>query len=114
MTVDFRSNDAYRGAFFNAFALTELQKMVAEQVGVDVGEYIHIASSFHIYGSCFDEFKGFINMTKNRNPEDLVYNTEDALPFFVQACDTLLAEEDMPEGKKEKVRQRKAYLESLL
>lgn len=114
MTVDFRSNDAYRASFMNIFALTELQKYVAEQVGVDVGEYIHHADSFHIYGSCFDEFKSFLNMVNKREFEDRTYRTQDALPFFLQGCDILLAEEDMPEIKKEIVCQRKLYLESLL
>jgi thymidylate synthase len=114
MTVNFRSNDAYRAAYFNMYALTELQKLVADQVGVDVGEYVHIASSFHIYGSYFDEFKGFLNMVEKREFEDRTYRTEDALFFFIQGCESLLKEDKMPEDKKQKVRERKAYLESLL
>jgi thymidylate synthase len=114
MTVHMRSNDAYRAAYMNMYAFTELQKLVADQVGVPVGEYIHISDSFHLYGSYFDEFKNFLNMTENREEEDLVYNTSDALPFFVMGCDTLLSEEKMPKDKKQKVRARKAYLESIL
>ena len=114
MVINMRSNDSYRASFMNMHAFTELQKLVADEVGVSVGEYVHISDSFHIYGSCFDDFKGFLNMTSKREPEDLVYDTSDAIPFFVAGCDTLLGEKGMPEDKKQKIRERKTYLESLL
>jgi thymidylate synthase len=45
----------------NAYALTELQKMIAgkisEKIGreVSVGRYVDISDSLHIYGSYFDD-----------------------------------------------------------
>jgi len=96
------------------YALTELQKFVADEIGVPTGSYTHHADSYHIYGSYFDEFKGFLNMVEKREFEDRTYDTKDALPFFVMGCDTLLAEEKSPEDIKQKVRERKAYLESIL
>jgi thymidylate synthase len=63
MNVRFRSNDAYKAAFMNIFALVELQRRIAGRVSeivgktVRVGRYCHLADSYHIYGSYFREFE---------------------------------------------------------
>jgi len=114
MNVHIRSNDGFKAAFMNFYAFIELQKMVAKETGMEVGSYIHMADSFHIYGSYFDEFKGFLDNLKNREFKDRVWDTKFAIPFFIDGCDVLLAEEDMPETKKQLVKERKAYLEKLL
>jgi len=110
MTVHMRSNDAYKAAFMNMYAFVELQTEVARQVGVDVGEYCHIADSFHIYGSYFDEFEGFLKIIENRASDDRVWDASFATDMFVEGCDILLAEADMPADKKEKIQQRKQQL----
>ena len=48
LCVHMRSNDAYKAAFMNMYAFVELQAMVANAVGAQVGEYCHFADSFHI------------------------------------------------------------------
>ena len=53
MYVLFRSNDAVKATYMNAFALIELQKVVAGAIGVDVGSYVHRANSFHCYEKDF-------------------------------------------------------------
>jgi thymidylate synthase len=64
MNVRFRSNDAYKAAFMNMFALVQLQRKIAERISelsgrrVQVGRYCHMADSYHIYGSYFREFEG--------------------------------------------------------
>ncbi len=64
MNVRFRSNDAYKAAFMNMFALVQLEKKIAESISAKTGElvvpgrYCHIADSYHIYGSYFREFEG--------------------------------------------------------
>ena len=45
----FRSNDACKATFMNAFALIMLQKRIADELGVGVGIYVHRANSFHCY-----------------------------------------------------------------
>ncbi len=112
MNVHMRSNDAFKAAFMNMYAFTELQRVMAAEIGVDPGEYMHIADSFHIYGSYFADFEGFQKCIAGRAPEDRVYNTEECLPFFLQGCDTRLGEEDMPADKKALVEKRKAELMS--
>ena len=64
MNVRFRSNDAYKAAFMNIFALTRLQQQIAARVGeltgtsIGIGRYCHMADSYHVYGSNLAEFTG--------------------------------------------------------
>jgi thymidylate synthase len=63
MNVRFRSNDAYKAAFMNIFALVQLQQKIANRVSelsgrtVKPGRYCHLADSYHLYGSYFREFE---------------------------------------------------------
>ena len=111
MNAHMRSNDAYKAAFMNMYAFTELQGLIARAIGVIPGEYIHIADSFHIYGSYFDEFKGFLKMSRERSFEDRTYTTEFARPIFVEGCDILLEEPDMPQASRDAVEVRKQELQ---
>ena len=49
MHAHMRSNDALKAAFMNMYAFTELQRKVAEELGVPVGYYMHVADSYHVY-----------------------------------------------------------------
>ncbi len=84
MNVRFRSNDAYKAAFMNIFALVQLQRKIAERVsavtGTDVipGRYCHLADSYHIYGSYFHEFEGrFLGALNKRTFEQRTMRYED-------------------------------------
>ena len=61
--VRFRSNDAYKAAFMNMFALVQLQQRIAERIAtqsgrpVRLGRYVHQADSYHLYGSYFADFQ---------------------------------------------------------
>ncbi len=61
MNTHWRSRDLYKAWFMNVYALTDLQKIIAEQISqkidkpVKVGRYVDISDSLHIYGSYFDE-----------------------------------------------------------
>lgn len=84
MNVRFRSNDAYKAAFMNIFALVQLQKRIAARVSeltgkpVDVGRYFHCADSYHIYGSYFQEFEGrFLGALQKRSFEQRTMRYED-------------------------------------
>ena len=56
----FRSNDATKAAFMNAFALIMLQKRIADTLGLPVGSYTHRANSFHVYERDYDMFDGYV------------------------------------------------------
>ena len=111
MTAHMRSNDAFKAAFMNMHAFTELQHVIAERVGAEPGEYMHICDSFHIYGSYFEDFEGFLKTVADRSEDQRVYTTDFAKDFFIEGCDALLAEDDMPPEKKAIVEKRKAELQ---
>jgi thymidylate synthase len=60
MNTHWRSRDLYKAWFMNVYALTDLQKLIAERIAektgtpVKVGRYVDISDSLHIYGSYFD------------------------------------------------------------
>lgn len=110
MTCHMRSNDAFKAAFMNMYGFTELQRHVAGESGVDCGEYIHICDSFHIYGSYFDEFEGFLRMAEQRDVDQRVFESDFARDFFIEGCDALLAEEDMPDDRRALVVERRRQL----
>jgi thymidylate synthase len=56
----FRSNDATKATFMNAFALIMLQKRIAEKLDVPIGSYTHRANSLHVYKRDYDMFEGYI------------------------------------------------------
>ncbi len=58
--VLFRSNDATKAAYMNAFALILLQKRIADTLGVGVGTYTHRANSFHVYERDYAMFDGYV------------------------------------------------------
>jgi thymidylate synthase len=81
LQASIRSNDAFKAAFMNMFAFTELQKEVAkaisERLGREItpGEYVHFANSYHIYGSYFEQFEGFLTTLKERSFEERVWDS---------------------------------------
>ncbi len=91
MSAHIRSNDAYKAAFMNMYAFTELQKVIAERVserlerGIKVGQYNHIVDSFHIYGSYFEDFQGFLGTLKVRTFEQRTFTTEQIAPLVQEA-----------------------------
>ena len=48
-SVLFRSNDALKATFMNAYALIRLQERIAVELGAEMGTYTHRANSFHCY-----------------------------------------------------------------
>ena len=59
MNTHWRSRDLYKAWFMNAYALTDLQRRIADRLSeklntpVRVGRYVDISDSLHIYGSYF-------------------------------------------------------------
>jgi len=81
LNVHMRSNDAFKAAFMNMWAFTDLQRYVAEQIGrragkkLRCGPYAHIVDSFHIYGSYFKEFEGFLASAEKRTFEERTWDS---------------------------------------
>lgn len=49
MSVTMRSNDAYLGLPHDVFCFTMLQELVAAELNLELGEYIHMVGSMHLY-----------------------------------------------------------------
>ena len=75
MKVLFRSNDACKAAFMNAFALIMLQKRVSDELGIEVGTYAHRANSFHCYERDFEMLDGYVN--RIIHGDDTTYSYQD-------------------------------------
>jgi thymidylate synthase len=85
MNVHMRSNDAYKASFMNMWAFTDLQRYVAEEVSrrsgraLKPGAYAHIVDSFHINGSYFKEFEGFLNSVRKRSFSERTWDSTSEL-----------------------------------
>jgi thymidylate synthase len=97
MNVRFRSNDAYKAAFMNMFALVEMQRRMAARVSelsgktVWVGRYCHMADSYHIYGAYFREFGGrFLGALDKRTFEQRTLRYADVRELMEEARPQIL------------------------
>jgi thymidylate synthase len=97
MNVRFRSNDAYKAAFMNMFALVHLQSMIAARVRelsglpLRLGRYCHLADSFHIYGSNLTEFRGrFLGAIQKRSFDQRTMRYEDVRELMESARPAIL------------------------
>jgi thymidylate synthase len=84
MNTHWRSRDAYKAAFMNIYAFTELQKEIAARIStklgkeIGVGRYVDITDSYHIYGSYFDEFQErFLKIISERSFEERTWRSDD-------------------------------------
>jgi len=102
LNVHMRSNDAFKAAFMNMWAFTDLQRLVAEEVGLRLGRkirpgpYAHIVDSFHIYGSYFREFEGFLESCRKRSFAERTWDSRDEIvqAAFESARRLLLMEKE--------------------
>src|SRR3974390_1879332 len=92
MNVRFRSNDAYKAAMMNIFALVQLQQRIAARVAdlagmpVGLGRYCHMADSYHIYGSNLKEFEGrFLGALDRRTFEQRTIRYDDVREMMEEA-----------------------------
>lgn len=77
MNTNWRSRDAFKAAYMNMFALTELQRQMALRISelggktIGVGRYYDQSDNFHIYGSYLrrGEMEGFLKSIDKRTFE---------------------------------------------
>jgi thymidylate synthase len=100
LNAHWRSRDAFKAAYMNMFALTDLQRHIAEQISkrlgraIGIGRYVDISDSFHIYGSYSEEFEQFLGTIRERTFSQRVWRSSFAEPFFVEARQRLSQETD--------------------
>jgi len=97
MNVRFRSNDAYKAAFMNIFALVQLQQRIAARIAeltgrpVHPGRYVHMVDSYHLYGSYFVEFeRRFLGSLQKRTFEQRTMRYEDVRAMMEDARPAIL------------------------
>lgn len=60
MVVNMRSNDAYLGLPHDVFVFTMIQELVSRELGVELGKYVHMVGSLHLYELNRDSVEDFI------------------------------------------------------
>jgi thymidylate synthase len=61
MSTTMRSNDAYKGLPHDVFCFTMLQEMMATRLDLELGDYIHYATSMHVYDGSIEAMKYYVN-----------------------------------------------------
>jgi thymidylate synthase len=101
LNAHWRSRDLYKAWFMNVYALTELQKWmaqrIAEQMGtsVECGRYVDITDSLHIYGSYMDEkFENEIEKMQSSPFTDRAWDSSVMEPIFEEVRERLKEDPD--------------------
>jgi thymidylate synthase len=55
-----RSNDIYFGLRNDLYCFAQMQKRLASELNVSLGDYIHISNSLHIYESQYKKLEALI------------------------------------------------------
>ncbi|MCE5185519.1 MAG: thymidylate synthase [Planctomycetaceae bacterium] len=91
LNTHWRSRDLYKAWFMNAYALTDLQRIMAERIAanlkkpVRVGRYVDISDSLHIYGSYFGNAQVEIDKMKKTSFMDRAWeSTHPAFEMMTQ------------------------------
>ena len=83
----FRSNDACKAAFMNAYALICLQKRIADALGVKMGTYTHRANSYHCYERDFAMLDGYVKrLDEAEDEDDVTFSYEDGWQELMQSA----------------------------
>ncbi len=76
MTVFMRSNDIYFGLPYDALYFMTLQKWLSDKLGIDVGKYVHHATSMHVYIKDIPKLK-FHDQVINLDNYSTIYDKDD-------------------------------------
>ena len=100
MNSHWRSRDLYKAWYMNVYALTDLQRIVAERISekigepVRVGRYVDITDSLHIYGSYFVEAKPELEKMKDGDFASRSWNSDHpAFTMMIEEAKTKLAQD---------------------
>lgn len=81
MNAHWRSRDLYRAWFMNVYAITDLQRIIAEEISrkinrqVTVGRYVDISDSLHLYGSYFDQVSKEVEKMRQSSFTERAWNS---------------------------------------
>lgn len=79
LIVTMRSNDAWLGFPYDIFCFTTLQRIIANELKLNLGTYIHQAGSEHLYERNFEKVNEILEYYKKRSldPYEQYTNKED-------------------------------------
>lgn len=69
MHTSWRSRDIFRAMHMNMLVMTELQKNIADKLGVNVGPYLDFSNSAHIYEKSYSDVERFISVLEKKKAE---------------------------------------------
>ncbi len=97
METCWRSRDAYKAAFWNMYAFTELQKYIAQNVSaltgeeIEPGAYVDFTNSFHIYERDFEDVeRRLLKLVNERSFRERTMETKNYLNYLRKAGDLQL------------------------
>jgi len=100
MNSHWRSRDLYKAWFMNVYALTDLQRLLAQRIAqltnrtVNVGRYVDISDSLHIYGSYLAEALPEIEKMADGNATSRAWPSDHpAFQMMTQEARTKLAKD---------------------
>jgi thymidylate synthase len=100
MNSHWRSRDLYKAWFMNVYALTDLQRIIAQRISknvgqeVKVGRYVDITDSLHIYGSYFREATPEIEKMKSSSFQSRAWPTDHpAFQMMIDEAKSKLAQD---------------------
>lgn len=84
LTAVFRSNDAVNAFPMNIFALAVMQKQLAEEFNVEVGDLIYMANSFHCYSRDIPKLEGYADRYEwSTHPSEYAFTMDE----YKEVCD---------------------------
>ena len=100
MNTHWRSRDLYKAWFMNVYAVTDLQRIIAEKISqkinrpVTPGRYVDISDSLHIYGSYFNDVAGEVEKMRQSSFIDRAWeSTHPAFEMMTAEARERLAED---------------------
>ncbi|MBM4277134.1 MAG: hypothetical protein FJ130_04510 [Deltaproteobacteria bacterium] len=100
MNTHWRSRDLYKAWFMNAYALTDLQRVIAERISkkigkpIGVGRYVDISDSLHLYGRYLEDVKNEVEKMRDGLFRSRAWETtHPALELMIQEARANLAKD---------------------
>lgn len=97
-TTVMRSNDIFLGFPYDVAFFTELQKTIADKLGVEYGTYTHIANSLHVYDRDIDKIKAIVDNPVEKN---YTVNRDNFHSSFMKIVDYIDNNLDQPDLKEQ-------------
>ncbi|MCQ2553724.1 MAG: hypothetical protein MJ150_05405, partial [Clostridia bacterium] len=85
------SKDACKATVMSAVALSQREKMIADELGIEVGTYTHRANSFHCYEKDFGMLEGYCKRIESGDEDDVTYDYEDGWKDMMEAAQPMIA-----------------------